>query len=356
VYIVRAARAFETDTSGRVFLGLCGGLAGLCFATYTLSHNGTRYQRLLDTLDRFLVERVLESLQPPETLLEGVGFIDYDMVSGPAGIGAYLLLRQDVPGADAALSKILDRFLFLSESQDNERLRFFIPPERLPTERHRVQHPHGAIDCGLAHGVPGPLAFLALASLSGIEYPHLQESIWRLAQWIVAQQCSDTWGINWPAAIGPGEREPVPFLNRASWCYGSPGIARSLWLAGRALQNAHLQDIAIQAMETVGRRPVEAQGLISPILCHGVAGLLQVTLRFAQDTNRPHFMEMASAQVQQLLGLFKATSLVGFQDVDPDGNLVNDPGLLEGAGGVLLSLLATLTDTELTWDRLLLLS
>lgn len=354
-YLVPAARSLEAGLA--LGPGLFGGLAGLCFATHYLSHNGARYQRLLGTLDELLFQQTVEVAPLPDPFPGGATFNDYDVISGPAGIGAYLLSRLEVPGTALALNAVIDRLIFLSEWRDDGYLRLFLPPEWQPTERHLEQYPQGATDCGLAHGVPGPMAFLSLAHLHGVERPGLGEAIRRLADWVVAQRYEDDWGINWPYAVPPNTAEPPPgATTRAAWCYGSPGVARALWLAGCGLQDSDLQDLAVEAMRAVRRRPIEVRRIDAPILCHGVAGLLQIVLRFANDIDQHFFVEMAAELTQQLLDLFEPDSLSGFRDIEPDGRKVDNPGLLEGAAGAALTLLAAATDVEPAWDRMFLLS
>jgi hypothetical protein len=259
IYLAFAARSLEAVPSPALWPGMFGGLTGLCFATHYLSRDGSRYQRLLGTLDELLFEQTVKMARLPQPFPGGVGFGDYDVISGPAGIGAYLLLRQGAPGAAPAMDAVLERLIFLSQWRDDSHLRLFIPPEWQPTEHHLEQYPHGSTDCGLAHGAPGPLAFLALARRQDFERPGLDEAIRRLADWVVAQRYEDDWGINWPYAVPPDGVEPPPkATTRAAWCYGSPGVAPALWLAGRALQDADLQDVAVEAMRAVRRRPVKA--------------------------------------------------------------------------------------------------
>ncbi|MDY7079470.1 MAG: lanthionine synthetase C family protein [Chloroflexota bacterium] len=356
-YLVPAARSLEV--SPVVSPCLFGGLAGLCFVIHYLFRNGTRYQRLLGTLDELLFRKIIDIAvnRLPDPFPGGVTFSDYDVISGPAGVGAYLLLRREVSGQGEASDAIINRLIFLSERRADGHLRFFVPPEWQPTERHLEQNPHGATDCGLAHGVPGPLAFLALARLHGLERPGLSEAVRRLADWVVAQQYEDDWGINWPYAVPPDGVEPLSrATTRAAWCYGSPGVARALWLAGCALEDSDLQDVAVEAMRAVRRRPIEVRRIDAPILCHGVAGLLQVVLRFANDTGDDFFAKMATELTEQLLDLFEPDSLSGFRDIEPDGRKVDNPGLLEGAAGAALTLLAAATDVEPAWDRMFLLS
>jgi hypothetical protein len=106
----------------------------------------------------------------------------------------------------------------------------------------------------------------------------------------------------------------------------------------------------------VHRRPVAARQIDSPTFCHGVAGLLQVTLRFAHDTRRPRFVQAAADLVGQLLAQYRPESPLGYASLEPGGRAVDQPGLLDGAPGVALVLLAASTDVEPVWDRLFLLS
>lgn len=228
-YLVSAARSLETLPSSFIFPGLFGGLAGLCYATHYLSYNGTRYQRLLRTLDTLLFHHIADLIQPRANF-SGARFKDYDVITGPSGIGAYLLERLDVQEVDPPLTAILTRLSYLSEYQEGE-LRFFIPPDHQTNKFHQEQNPQGCIDCGLAHGVPGPLAFLALACLQGIQWPGLKNTIRNLAEWLIAQQFVDQWGINWPYGVFHGTTtSEITKQSRPGWCYGSPAVARTLWL------------------------------------------------------------------------------------------------------------------------------
>jgi lantibiotic biosynthesis protein len=109
-------------------------------------------------------------------------------------------------------------------------------------------------------------------------------------------------------------------------------------------------------MEAVYRRPIAARQIDSPTFCHGVAGLLQITLRFANDTALPVFTGAAADLIEQLLSAYEPDSVLGYRNWEPSGMRVDHPGLLDGAPGVLLALLAASTDVEPLWDRAFLLS
>jgi lantibiotic biosynthesis protein len=231
-------------------------------------------------------------------------------------------------------------------------------------------YPHGNLNCGLAHGIPGPLALLALSHRAGVSTPGMADAIETAADWLVEHRFDDDWGVNWPTAVPHTEehgptgailrqaqaRSSPEGPSRCAWCYGSPGVARALWLAGDALDRDDYRALAISSLEAVFRRPVPMRRIDSPTFCHGVAGLLQIALRFANDTGAPLFVEESRGLVRQLLAHHQPDSLLGFRNLEIADHEIDQPGLLDGAPGVALVLLAAATDVEPTWDRLFLLS
>jgi hypothetical protein len=342
--------------------GMFGGLAGLAFAGWSLSHGATRYRRLLATLDDTLLPRVTMQADGLARLtIEGISFGEFDVISGLAGIGAYLLLRRENPGAVMALEAALLSLVALA-NDTGSRLRWWTPAHLLGDEEMAALYPHGNLNCGLAHGIPGPLALMALALSHGIAVPGIEEAVDRLASWIVEHRADDGWGVNWPYAVSLTQ-EGLPDLSalpeassRAAWCYGAPGVARALWLAGVGRNRPEWRNLAVEAMEAVYHRPVTVRRIDSPTFCHGVAGLLQVTLRFANDTRLPVFAREAANLTEALLSAYEPDSLLGYRNWEPGGTRVDQPGLLDGAPGVLLALLAASTDVEPSWDRAFLLS
>lgn len=354
-YLALAAQSLEDPSFPLESPGLFGGLAGICFAAQYLSQGGARYHRLRTTLDVLLADQV-HTLGSASLVIDGVGPGDYDLISGVTGIGAYLLAHTDTDTRASALDLVLNRLLFLSTFHEGQ-LRFSISPHKQPTDRHREQFPDGYTDCGMAHGVPGPLSLLALVALHNGASADLYGAIRRLADWIINYQTRDAWGITWPYTILPdGTSDGDGSSYRNAWCYGSAGVARALWLAGRALSDPNLQLLACETLRAVQARPVAGRGIPSPILCHGVAGLLQIAMRFANETGDEGFRVMACDLTDQLLELFDPHSAFGFRDLEPDGRQIDSPSLLDGATGIALALLAAATDIEPSWDRMLLLS
>jgi len=79
-------------------------------------------------------------------------------------------------------------------------------------------------------------------------------------------------------------------------------------------------------------------------------------LRFAHDTGDPEFTEAANDLAGRLAGMFDSATAYGYRSMNERGELTDDPGLLDGAAGVVFTLVAAATETQPAWDRLFLLS
>ena len=359
-YLASAGAAAEVPPS--LPAGMHSGLAGLAFAAWSLSRGGTRYRRLLMSIDTLLLPRIAGQAQG---LIradgDGMSVGEFDVISGCAGVGAYLLSRRENPSAAAELEAVLRAIVALAGGA-GPRPRWWTPAHLLFDEETAAMYPHGNLNCGLAHGIPGPLALMALAFAGGIRVPGIEEAVERLGVWLVTNRADDAWGVNWPYSVpltpeGLQDRSARAYgPSRTAWCYGAPGVARALWLAGVAFDRPAWRELALEAMQAVYRRPAAARYIDSPTFCHGVAGLLQITLRFAHDTRLPLFTEAAVDLTEWLLSAFEPDSLLGYRNWEPGGTRVDHPGLLDGAPGVLLTLLAASSAVEPTWDRMFLLS
>jgi lantibiotic modifying enzyme len=349
--------------------GIFSGLSGLGFGAWQLSRSGARYRRLLDSVDQAIVAQVRTLAADLREQKNGVNIGEFDVISGLSGVGAYLLCRRDQPAVAESLPLVVEALVELL-TETNGVPRWHTPARLLWDEDLKDTYPWGNLNCGLAHGVPGVLAFLSLARQAGIAVPGLPEAIGQTARWLGESRCDDEWGVNWPTAVplagldspdGPvvitGKAAAAPEgPSRAAWCYGSPGIARALWLAGDALNEDTHRQLALSAMESVFRRPIPVRRIDSPTFCHGKTGLLQIALRFAHDTGYSVLVSECRTLAEEVLDCYRPESMLGFRNIEYAGREIDQPGLLDGAPGVALVLLAAATGVEPGWDRVFLLS
>jgi len=253
--------------------GLYDGTSGFGLILSAFCMDEPRYQQTSQSIQTATAQLALEKRWKRRTL--GVDANDYDVISGVAGIVGYLVsLSSPTVQTEEAILKLIGYLIWLSAEDHPGYKNWFVTPELFPMESYREEYPDGYFNLGLSHGIPGPLAALAVAWKAGYRIPGQREAIESLSQWIVARQIKDEWGINWPAAL-PLKMASTPELwqqvapARTAWCYGVPGIAAALWLAGDALQDTSFHQVAQQALETAISRVEHQHDMLSPTICHG---------------------------------------------------------------------------------------
>ena len=343
--------------------GLYGGTGGFALVFAQAAETEPRYATTAEKARSALLRHITEGPWRPGTSRAQSGEFHqdyfYDVISGASGVLCALIGIgiQDATARESAgrLVRYLIRFA------DEDASRRLLSPAGSPDQALQRECPDGYFDLGLAHGAAGPLAALALAWLGGQRHPGQLRAIRSLAGWLVDRRVRDPWGVNWPNHVGrhtpPARGATVDRPpSRAAWCYGAVGIAMALWHAGRALGAPELRNLAIEAVDGVLRRPPAERHISSPTLCHGTAGLLMVCLRLAPAVPGSRIEAAVPVLAEQILDRYTPAAPLGFRDEEQPGVLVDDPGLLTGAAGVVLTLLAAAGSVTPDWDRVLLMS
>lgn len=288
---------------------------------------------------------------------------DYDTVYGLAGIGRFLLLFREDPSMRPLLEKILDYLVQLTGDitiDGREVPGWYIEGENLFAREERNRLPQGGFDLGLAHGIAGPLALLSIALLSGAEVRGQRAAVQKIAGWL--NQWPDEVNMSWPGLISLEEYFNLSknqSTARDAWCYGAPGIARVLWLAGCVLEDINLKNRAIQAFDALLARPDSTWNISSPAFCHGFSGLLCLTNLMRWDTGLERFAKYQEHLIGKVIDHFTPKAPFGFYTVAPtdQSNLsMNNAGLLEGSAGIVLTLLAVIRPPQTDWTTLFLIA
>ncbi|MGH3868211.1 MAG: lanthionine synthetase C family protein [Pseudonocardiaceae bacterium] len=285
--------------------------------------------------------RMAAAARPPRS--------EFDLVRGLTGLGAYLLRRD--PRGDL-VGRVLAYLVALIEPvpADDDAGRSAPGwwtsdiPSGQPAHRFRGGH----ADLGMAHGISGPLALLALAMRQGITVDGHAGAIDRICHWLDAWRHEAPAGPWWPERVSLAElrtgRSAHDGPARPSWCYGTPGLARAQQLAGHALGDPARQHRAEHALARCLADPVQLARITDPALCHGWAGLIATAWCAAADAGSPDI----GVHLPRLLD----TLLEHAGDVPPS----RLPGLIEGSAGVALTLHSIATGTNSGWRTCLLLN
>lgn len=275
---------------------------------------------------------------------------EFDTIRGLAGIGAYLLRRD--PGGDAVRA-VLEYLVDLAKPIN-------LTGKALPgwwtlsgpTGRpDPSEFPGGHGNAGVAHGIGGPLALLALAARRGVTVPGQREAIEAICGWLDFWRTDSDTGHSWPYLIRRAEQDsgqPRPCSGtgrRPSWCYGTVGLARAQQLAALATSNTDRRRMAEHALVQALTDPGQRAATTDASLCHGYAGLAHIAAPAAADAAPP-----AAARLRELA----AELLAAAQPTPAEAG----PGLLEGVTGVALASLAPVTGAPPAtgWDMCLLIA
>lgn len=356
-HLVEAVRS--THDTPLTEMGMAGGTAGLALAFADCVRDEPRYARTLHDLDTKLALQVIEA--PSWRSDDGVRDNDYDVIAGAAGVLAYLVT---VENADApvreAIERLIDDLRWLCRPGEADGRRpWFIPPRHFPIEEYLETYPHGYVNLGLAHGIPGPLAALSFAAAAGYRSGDVLDTIRQVSTYLVGLSSPDGYGHNWSNGVlltEAGAEDPAAAVPsaRTTWCYGAPGIACALLAAATALDDDELRAVAVDTFEGVLRRFHAHGRFASATVCHGAAGLLVMCVRFARDTGSGLARRSVADLTEHVLTHCDPDLLLGVQDLEQPGVLLDSPALLTGAAGVALALWSAATPHRPQWERALL--
>jgi lantibiotic biosynthesis protein len=209
-------------------------------------------------------------------------------------------------------------------------------------------------DLGVAHGIPGVIAFLAQVYRLGLAHARVQRLLDGAIDWLFRQRRTADDG-----AVFAYTSEDYACAARLAWCYGDLGIAATLWMAGDCAARSEWKRQAGWLARLAAKRTLKESGIIDPFLCHGAAGVAHLFNRLYQNTGDILLREAAVNWYSHLLGADFNREAEERDSEASDSDPISSArvlGLLEGEIGVALSLLSATTSAAPTWDRILLIS
>ncbi|GGK13439.1 hypothetical protein GCM10010124_02490 [Pilimelia terevasa] len=339
--------AASVDLSVAENASLYIGAPAVAYAVHAAGDDSERYEatrrKLAGLVARLAYQRVdqaharMDRRELPELR-------EFDLLGGLTGLGALLLQSQPEGEALAAILSYLVRLARPIRADGVDLPGWWTPTG--PDFEITPTFPGGHANFGIAHGITGPLALLALAANQGLTVEGHHDAMHEICRWLDAWRQDHQRGSWWPQWIGREElstgivRQPSPL--RPSWCYGTPGQARAQQLAGLALGDTTRQLAAECALARCIQDTIQLRQITDDSLCHGWAGVYQTVARAAADASEP--------TLNELLPLV-ARELVAF------GGKSETIGLLEGDAGAALALHTAATgNPAFGWDRCLLLT
>lgn len=334
-------------------ISLFDGLCGVGFAANCMSDNGKQYQSFIRNLNEHILNiadrNMLKYKKMPlnETI--------YDIMYGLTGIVNYLLNFKSESRVKNTLSNILQYLVDICTTSIDGVPKFAIRVNQSQmfslSNNSRMRY----VNLGVAHGIPGILLILCKSYELGIYVDNQLEAIKYLSEYIFNNCVKNNNTIFWESQkiIGIENYEAVPA--RDAWCYGTPGVAYSLLIASKLLDNDEMNKLAIDAMKLSLNRLRE---VISPTFCHGLSGLCCLARKFHEHTNDNYFYEMYIKLLKNILDLYSDQYPFGFINKEVEKGQItnkNEIGLLIGTTGVILTILSCYRPIKTQWDSIFLL-
>lgn len=341
-------------------VSLYSGLTGIAYAVLQASRGGTRYSGFLQQLNSLAFKRIEQFLREgSETFSEakGVSPFWYDPMSGLSGLAVYLRELPENETAQWLYKELMKNQVRLADeiSIDGEVVPgWYIPRHYQFNQDYQTMYPNGSFNSGMSHGIAGTLACLAQASLDGYEAKGQKEAIWEISQWLVNKKRVKGESISWPDILSfehevfgqPNYNEDHP----DAWCYGLPGIAYSLYLAGRALNEKSLIREALEAYTSLIAKELKETSVSGLSFCHGVSGNMHILHKMVRKEEE-HFSiykEKLNDYANKLIDSYNPEAPFGYTDAE--NKMLHKPGLLEGSAGICLSMLELIHGADLKWD------
>jgi hypothetical protein len=320
-----ARRWFDELPDSIHSLGSFGGMGGFIAGVRALIALDSDFSAVSDDL----IDQTRRLLAGVEWRTSAVAWVDYDLFRGPAGL---VLAGASNTGPTEPFVPAARHLAHLCADAGLEGLR--AGTEISAPSAFNI----GRINTGMGHGVTGVASALRHAVETFDDGSDYRPALRRACDWLVEEAyLADRDLITWPPVGRDGARAAGLADRRQAWCYGTPGVAWTLWDAGRVLGDASLQVLGEEAMRSFCRVfNADYNFHIYDIseelaICHGAAGTLAVADAFAR-----YAALREAAELRDELNQFLLDRLGQIADIAR-----TDMTMLSGAGGIVSVMLST---------------
>jgi len=286
------ASAFES-------IFIFSGISHVALIVKNLNEKMPSLESFLLTLNNILCEN-LNNYMNTVDYEEFLKINNFEFIYGLSGTLRYILDFHCNKKMDNAAKKILKYFVKRSREKvinEHKILGWHYYPLPHESQYLPIDTKNGLINYGISHGMAGPLMTMSLAYSKGVEVEGLKEAIDGLfAEYHKSAFYFDNI-IHWPGRITfeqyIGEKEILQLPRQMSWCYGSLGVLRAMYLAAVYTSNDKNKNFVLQELKKIARIDKDDYMLSLPSICHGFAGTVAVMEEMYNDTKSDIFLNVA---------------------------------------------------------------
>lgn len=352
-YIVEALNGLQEHKS--VNSSLFKGLVGISLAMSSIRNTSYKFQQFHEGIDNWLIEDVRGTfLKVTPQFLDESTFIPpflYCFPVGLSGIISYLLTRKNNPYLQQLAQHCSDdlaKMMLSKKKAGSEQVHAWYFTQDQLAEVYRTPNIEGGYDSSMFQGVTGCLIALSSAVIEGIASDNIYKAIQLIAYWLkdtyqyIFQDCY--W--NSTISIDGTVNAPSPKHQdlQHSWLKGWPALAKSLFIAGKALR----EDSLLQFSKNLCNKFVEKKPtffLEATSFCLGMSGYISTLYSLAKETNNSTLLRSIQNLSRECSDLYDPNVVFRFRQRSMNENeipfLVESPTLGSGSAGIGLSFLVT---------------
>jgi lantibiotic modifying enzyme len=277
---------------------------------------------------------------------------NYEVIMGLSGPLRYLLNFNGDERMNEMVQQIIDVFIKRSKDitiLDKRVTGWHYYPSESEASFMPVKAINGVVNYGVSHGMGGPLATLSLVYNNGVRTEGLLDAI----NGLISEYMNALYYVDdiayWPGRItfeqyvGLDEIPEVAIASQMSWCYGSVGILRVLFIAGDLMSNEELKQFALDELVKIAKMDLSEYALTQPIVCHGYIGTAAILNLMYLDTNKIEFLQKTTEMVETSIAfnieryIENENHLAKMRDTSSRASL---HGHLEGYNGIIQTILS----------------
>jgi len=321
------------------------GIAHVAMVLKELCKEQPNLARFLQSVDKVLATNVQDYLKSSEEELMTSG--NFECITGLSGVLRHALDSYEETLEEATIDIVK---LFSRRAHDKAILGHTIPGWQYypsATEKHYMTESaeNGCINYGLSHGMAGALVMLARAYKEGIDLIGQETAIDGLFdEYMTSYYIADN-VAQWPGRItvedylamkSRGLPHKVP--RQMSWCYGSIGILRAMYLAANYMNKADIKAFALDELVKIAQMDTERYLFKFANVCHGNASIVSIMDEMFRETGNVVFRNKTLEQSHILVDFIINANYSHVGETRED--TVHLFSYLEGYSGILQTLQA----------------
>lgn len=333
-------------------LSMIEGLSGLGMLLIELNGKGANVNVLLKSINKVLFNKISNSIEYriKKYNIEDISDMDYDFILGFSATLRYLVELKNVYGNDyvkESVEKIGDYFNCIVKKININSLELDCIVIKNMTSKTASKK----IDLGMAHGLAAVMSSISIAKINGVTFDSQEVLIEKLINTYLNTVVYSKELIYWPSIIELDNEEQlngdILYLGNFSWCYGVCGVARALYLAGKAVNNIKAMEISIKAFDKIAKYSKFIE-FDTAMICHGYAGTLMILNEMFKDTNNDKVGEACQVILEKIFALYKNDSIFGFESISSYKDKASEMciSLLEGNLGIILTIISYMESSE----------